>query len=149
MGRLRNEIKGWLFVFVQFGLFAGIILTPSRNDWNWPDWLGFTSWVAFAVAGVALWQLGKARTATPLPRIDGELVVDGLYRRVRHPIYGLLIVGFGFSSLSSQNWRAIEFWFLLVALLYFKSNFEEKLLMERYSDYRTYRNQAGRFFPKL
>lgn len=146
---MRDEIKGWLFVTVQFGLFAAIVLTPIEQDWKWPTYLGIVSWVAFGISGVALWQLGKARTATPVPTAEGKLIVTGLYRRVRHPIYGLLILGFGLMSLATQNWQAIYFWVSLIFLFYFKSNFEEKLLARRYSDYDNYRKQTGRFFPKF
>lgn len=141
--------KGRLFVTVQFGLFAAIIFTPAGADWDFPTQLSVISWVAFALTVVALWQLGKARTATPVPKMDGELITTGLYKSVRHPIYGLLIVGFGLMAVGTENWQAVRFWVALIFLFYFKSNFEEKLLLKKYPDYAAYQTATGRFFPKI
>ena len=45
-----------------------------------------------AEAGLGIRHLGDALTPLPHPRADAELVESGIYRLVRHPIYGGLIV---------------------------------------------------------
>ena len=45
------------------------------------------------VLGIGELQRGQAMTPLPRPRDDGRLVESGVYRLVRHPIYGGLIVG--------------------------------------------------------
>ena len=146
---MNRKVKGWIFVFIQFGLFAGILMMPESNDWVAPTTLRTLAWLNFGLVAVALWQLGKARTASPVPTVDGELVISGLYRRVRHPIYGLLLIAFGLITLASQNWQALALFLGLQILFYMKADFEEKLLREKFPKYVDYERTTGRFFPRI
>jgi protein-S-isoprenylcysteine O-methyltransferase Ste14 len=68
---------------------------------------------------------------------------------MRHPIYtGLLLTALGL-SLEAGVIPHIFIWAGLVALLVYKSNWEEELLAKRYPDYADYKARTGRFFPKL
>lgn len=134
---------------VQFALIGLIILLPEASDWSFPSALGFISVFGFGFAVVALLQLGKAATATPVPRKVGDLVITGLYRRIRHPIYTAILFGFFIFALTRQNFVALLVWVLLSVLLYQKSKFEESLLRDKFSNYADYENSTGRFFPKV
>jgi protein-S-isoprenylcysteine O-methyltransferase Ste14 len=68
---------------------------------------------------------------------------------MRHPIYtGLLLTGLGL-SLEAGVFPHLLIWAGLVALLVYKSNWEEELLTKRYPEYADYKARTGRFFPKL
>ena len=141
--------KGWTFVTVQFALIGLLIYTPSGADWAFAGELVVVSLFGFALALVALLQLGKAATATPVPNKVGDLVVTGLYRRVRHPIYTAILFGFFIVVLNKQSFASLSVWILLSLLLYQKSKFEESLLRDKFSNYAEYEKLTGRFLPKI
>lgn len=141
--------KGWTFVTVQFALIGLLIYTPSATDWSFAGELVFVSLIGFGLALVALIQLGKAATATPVPNKVGDLVITGLYRRVRHPIYTAILFGLFIVALNKQNLVALSVWAFLALLLYQKSKFEESLLRDKFSNYADYENSTGRFLPKI
>lgn len=100
---------------------------------------------ALAVRGTI--DLREALTPMPVPRTDASLVEDGIYGRVRHPIYGGLIVGaVGWAVL----WRSSAALVLAGALVVFfllKSTREEAWLVERFPGYPAYRRRTRRFLP--
>ena len=99
--------------------------------------------------GLASRRLGRALRAHPAPGSDATLRTDGLYGLARHPIYsGLLLMGVGL-ALIARTPRAIATVCSLAALLTFKARFEERLLEERFPEYRAYRDSTPRFVPRF
>ena len=77
------------------------------------------------------------------------LRTGGVYRLVRHPIYGgVILIALG----SSLVWSPLALLptALLVVLFELKSRREESLLLERFPGYETYRRRVRwRFVPGL
>ena len=90
---------------VQFLLLGAVILSgflEPRPEGSFADLLGMVGLVLMAAGalllGRALLDLGRNLTPTPRPRSDAELVDGGVYRLVRHPMYGgLLLTALGLS----------------------------------------------------
>jgi protein-S-isoprenylcysteine O-methyltransferase Ste14 len=102
-------------------------------------------WVAFRGIG----ELGPNLSALPAPMESGELVVGGIYRRVRHPIYAGVIavaVGWAFFVVSPA---ALVVALALAGWLDLKSRREEAWLLARYPGYAAYRMGTARFVPGL
>ncbi len=148
-----KQSTAWALVGSQFGLLAGLIVLPAGDLWSRGAVAGAISITAVAL-GIAIGvagglRLGATLTPLPIPKGDGELVTNGLYRFVRHPIYsGLLlatagIVVWGASLAHLIGWVAL--WGVLMA----KSVLEEKMLKERYPAYQEYASVTGRLVPKL
>ncbi len=98
---------------------------------------------------LAMLQLSKNLSPFPSPKKNSELVQTGLYKYVRHPIYtGILISSFSFALATASGYR-ILITILLYILFMVKSEYEERLLMERYKEYESYMKKTGRFFPKI
>jgi protein-S-isoprenylcysteine O-methyltransferase Ste14 len=146
---MTEVAKGWTFVTVQFALIGLLIYTPSAADWAFAGELVVVSLFGFALALVALLQLGKAATATPVPNKVGDLVITGLYRRVRHPIYTAILFGLFIVALNKQSFVSLTVWVSLSLLLFQKSKFEESLLRDKFSNYAEYEKSTGRFLPKI
>lgn len=120
---------------------------------RWPGWAQAIG-AALVPAGLALgvWAgrtLGSSLTPFPRPRYRGELVEDGPYRYVRHPIYtgGLgLFVGYGLVTSIAATVATVA----LGALWWGKSTVEERHLAARFPGYGDYRRRVpGRLLPFL
>jgi len=105
--------------------------------------------VGMLLAGAAVARLGRNLTPFPRPRAGGELVTQGVYRHVRHPIYGgvlLLACGWALVRLSPVAAVAV---LLLWWLFERKSRYEERVLVVAYPGYAAYAARTRRFVPFL
>jgi protein-S-isoprenylcysteine O-methyltransferase Ste14 len=108
-----------------------------------------------AMAGMALAAAGKLRlgrwfSATFGVKPGHELVTDGPYALVRHPIYaGLLAALLG----ASVAWNSLATLALAAALsvpLFFHTVYEERLFDAHFGPaYETYRRRVPRLIPRL
>lgn len=148
---LGSKGEGW--VALQISLFAAVLATAVWAP-GWPR-----SWRASLVAGVILLlagavlvfagarSLGSALTPLPYPREGATLRDDGVYRAVRHPIYGgLMLLSLGV-SLCSSPWALMPA-ALLVLVLVGKTTREEHWLTRWFPEYAAYRGRVPhRFLP--
>ena len=110
--------------------------------------------LAIAAGGATLFGLGIAglgKSLTPLPRPHdrAELRRGGIYRLVRHPVYGgIAVAAFGLSLAESP--AGLVPTGLLGLVFDLKSRREEAWLVERYPEYEAYRAvTVRRFVPWL
>jgi len=147
----RDTALAWLFVTVQFGLLAIILLLQPGDAWSVPGWVDTLAFGLEAggavVLLVAMVNLGRSLTPLPTPVAHGELRVGGLYRWVRHPIYaGIMALVGGMTVRSGSGWVALASigligWFMM------KARWEEHHLARRYPGYATYAARTPRFVP--
>ena len=142
--------EGWV---VLQSLVFGAIVACGLLGGGWP---GKTEsplravGIALGVCGAILAVLGVRRLASsftplPLPREHAGLRRDGIYRRVRHPIYGGVVVfALGWSLYGSP--LALVPTALLAVVFELKSRREELWLTERYPEYADYRAATPRRF---
>jgi protein-S-isoprenylcysteine O-methyltransferase Ste14 len=146
--------EGWFAV--QLALIGAIVgLAFARVYWpeSAADELTVVGIVAIVV-GVALFvagvvSLGPALTPFPRPSDRGGLVDRGVYRIVRHPLYGgVILIALGWSLAESP--LALAPTAVLAGFLDLKARREEAWLEERYADYRAYADRTRhRFVPWL
>lgn len=151
-GENLNRWPSRIFVLVQ-GAILGLLLFTNSN-FGWPVrrffWLGTASeWIGIVGILVAAASLQRSLTAMPIPKADGKMTRQGLYRYVRHPMYtSVLLFSLGIALYSGTLYKYILAGSLLV-LFYFKSSYEESFLSEKYPDYSNYAKVTPRFLPKL
>jgi protein-S-isoprenylcysteine O-methyltransferase Ste14 len=100
--------------------------------------------VLLALAWVSL-LIARSTTVFPRPRESAVLAEHGVYRRVRHPVYGgvvLLAVGW---SLAESPLGLIPT-ALLAVVFDLKARVEEAWLQEQFPDYTRYRERTPRRF---
>lgn len=149
---MKKPIKDVVFVTVQFLLFGLYVfeLLPKLKLPFLVSIVGLPVAAAgFIVALLSVFKLDQNLTVYPSPKQGSELITTGLYKYVRHPIYaGIIFFAFGFALFWSSGFKllisaALLLWFWL------KSVYEEKKLAARYSHYKQYQQQTGRFIPKF
>lgn len=82
---------------------------------------------------------------------DQQLVTNGAYRVVRHPLYASIIWMFFGAAIAYLNpLAAAETALIFIPAMTYRSNLEEQALAETFGDqYSSYRETTGRFFPKI
>jgi protein-S-isoprenylcysteine O-methyltransferase Ste14 len=98
-----------------------------------------------AVVGVL--SLGPNLTIVPRPKEGAELVQSGVYRIVRHPIYGGVILGSLGWAILYNGPLTLVYALLLAIVLDVKSRREERWLIEKYPDYEAYRQRVRKLIP--
>jgi protein-S-isoprenylcysteine O-methyltransferase Ste14 len=146
--------EGW--VLIQGALFAGVVVAGLVGP-RWPKNMQIPARVVAIIPGAGgLWltasavgTLGESVSPFPKPPAASELKESGIYARVRHPIYGgILLLSLGW-SLAFSSWALIPTGVLAVALV-FKSRLEERWLTDRHPAYAGYRERVRRrFIPYL
>lgn len=160
MRRRGAAIGSAVFFVVGPGVVAGVV--PWLLTW-WEVRTPLPYWLAFQVVGVALLLAGVAvlvhafvrfvqeGIGTPLPAAaPSRLVVGGLYRYVRNPMYVALlwaIVGQAllFGQLGPFVYGLLM-WTFAASYVRFR---EEPMLVRRFgADYEEYRRHVPAWFPR-
>jgi len=154
---MKLLLKNLLFTFLVPGTVAVYIpwwIHRARPFASWPETLGAAA--LFAAGGAiylwCLWDFAAFGRGTPAP-IDAprRLVVRGLYRHVRNPMYvGVLAVLLGWTLLFRS--RTMGIYALVTASIFhlFVVLYEEPHLRRLFGrDYEAYRSQVGRWLPSV
>ncbi|HLF29253.1 MAG TPA: isoprenylcysteine carboxylmethyltransferase family protein [Anaerolineae bacterium] len=129
------------FSFFALGLQALAVLGMAYSlfQLDLPHFIGLRQWIGWV-------QRAGSRSASDTS--TSRLVVDGLHRYVRHPLYTCSLIVLWLVSPMTANRLA----FVVGVTLYFYigSIFEErKLVAELGEAYREYQRRAPRLLPKL
>jgi protein-S-isoprenylcysteine O-methyltransferase Ste14 len=143
--RRFTALGGW-WVAAQFLLIGGIAAALFRwgDDWGAA---AVTAGGILLVAGLGLaasgmLTLGDNLSPFPAPRSDAVLVERGIYRVVRHPIYGGLVLGSGGLGLVDGNTVVLALSGVLTAVLVGKAAGEEIRLEAHLTEYAAYRTRV-------
>jgi protein-S-isoprenylcysteine O-methyltransferase Ste14 len=133
------------------------LFTPlvSFADYELPAW---APWVGLPVMLVALWlfwrshaDLGLNWSATLEIRDGHHLVRQGVYRRIRHPMYAAIFLFSIAQALMLANWLAGFSALVPFTVMYvLRTPREERMMCEFFGDdYRRYMKETGRLLPRL
>ena len=151
-------LKSLLFLFVAPGMVAGFVplaflRSGPRIQTGLFSWLAFPLWVVgIATLLWCFWDFVQKGKGTPVP-LDPpkELVVSGLYRYVRNPMYvGVFIVLIG-HFLWFGYWSLLAYAGLfLIPVHLFVTLYEEPGLKKRFgAAYEKYLAEVPRWFPRF
>jgi protein-S-isoprenylcysteine O-methyltransferase Ste14 len=118
----------------------------------------FQAWLGLLVAIAALFMfhlthraLGRNWSVSLDVRKDHQLVTEGIYRRVRHPMYSAFWLWAVAQALLLPNWVAGFSGLVGFGILFFgRVAREERMMLETFGDdYRVYMARTGRIFPSI
>lgn len=150
---LRTVMALPLLVAILFYTFA-----PRWMDWSavslpvWIRWVG--AGLGIACLPLLWWvfsSIGSNISETVLTKREHELVTQGPYRWVRHPLYGVALLEILALSLIAGNWFMALLW--LIGVLVFRYVVipmeEAKLIAAFDGEYERYRAQTGALAPRF
>ena len=140
----------------------GLWLIFGKGEWGWlnmrvvPEvpalWIAGLIITALGV-GIAIYarlSLGSNWSGMVTLKAGHELIRNGLYSRIRHPIYtGILIAMLGTAMIRShlRGWIGLG---IVLASFYVKARREERFLQQEFGEaFDAHMRQTGMFLPKL
>jgi protein-S-isoprenylcysteine O-methyltransferase Ste14 len=124
-------------------------------DYGLPNWIGWVGVGLFGVAICLLWRshakLGRNWTPTLGIRDEHNLVTEGVYKYIRHPMYAAHWLWAIAQVLILHNWIAgYSFLIAVVPHYLMRVNNEEQMMLKQFGEeYRTYMKRTGRMIPRL
>ncbi|MET0480461.1 MAG: isoprenylcysteine carboxylmethyltransferase family protein [Mycetocola sp.] len=156
----RAWIGTIVFLFVAPGIVAGLIPWLisgwQLHDWGDAAWLGVPiTWTVIAAGVLFLltaFALFAMHRGTPAPVVPTEtLVVTGVYRYVRNPMYLSVLAIIVGQALLFGSWGLVIYaGIVLVMVVAFVKVYEEPTLTSRYGEqYVDYRRNVPGWWPRF
>jgi protein-S-isoprenylcysteine O-methyltransferase Ste14 len=159
LSRFDGMEKALLFAMVPPTLLLPLayLFTPllSFADYRQPDSF---AWLGAGLMLTSLWlfwrshaDLGQNWSVSLELREGHQLVTQGVYRWIRHPMYASIWLWALAQGMLLPNWLAGWSMVPVFAALYFlRIPREERMMCEAFGDqYRAYMRQTGRLFPRI
>ena len=156
--RTRNEIVALVLSGSGLGLVPALyVFTPwlsfANHDHNW---FLFALGIVLFGAALVLFRLthkalGRNWSVSLDLREKHELITEGIYKSIRHPMYSAFWLWAIAQAFLLPNWIAGLSGLVCFGILYFQRIGNEERLMEQEfgQSYRDYSKRTGRIFPKL
>jgi protein-S-isoprenylcysteine O-methyltransferase Ste14 len=156
--------RGYANIFNATSVLTLLIAFLSMNFWNWLYFITdpmlvqpilFIVGVVLGVSGVIIaMRASKVISVSTVAdmRTDrkSELITNGIYARVRHPLYLATVLVFGALAFLYPFLVVIVFALSMIAYTMIGAFFEERKLMIHYrQEYADYKKQAGFILPKM
>ncbi|HEU0295024.1 MAG TPA: protein-S-isoprenylcysteine O-methyltransferase [Anaerolineales bacterium] len=152
----EKVLLGLLFLAMFFiPIFYAATPWLDFANYSLPTWAGWLGVVLLAGALFIFWRahadLGLNWSPTLEIREKHELITNGIYGVIRHPMYASQWLWVIAQPLLLQNWIAGWSNLLVFILFYFlRVRAEEQLMLEQFGDqYRSYMQKVGAVIPKL
>lgn len=157
----RFGSRGEYLVLLQALIMGSFVITPA-----WPGSVPESGNTAFLVplrwlAIVVLWSasayfgiggvsaIRRYLTPLPYPVDDNRLVVTGVYRLVRHPLYSAVLLAFSGWTIFALSLSHLAMTVAAWLFFRYKASKEEAWLTERHPEYPDYARTTGRFLPRF
>jgi len=140
-------MKSKVLVFLQF--FIIFLMSLSYGDATSYKLIGILFLIVGATIGVLALKKHKVGNFNIRPDIKEhcELVTDGIYKYIRHPMYlSVLTMMFGVLILYFSLYELILYIFLVLTLIT-KLFYEESLWLSHSLEYEEYKKQTKKIIP--
>lgn len=135
-----------------YAMAPGLFGPQFAALWNWPARLAGLALLCLgtAVVAVAMHTMGGAWRMGIDPEQRARMVSEGIYARVRHPIYGgVIVICLGMFLLAANAFFLGVFLAAWLGMT-LQARAEERFLDATFGEsYREYVRRTGRFLPRL
>ena len=145
-----ENIKGRLLLYCQILLMFVIFFIPLSINPKLP-WIIFGPILMVLSATIfihAKRDLKEAFHPMPQPKADAPFITNGIYARVRHPMYLSFLLGSVGISFIKQSSITYISTILLYLILNIKYRFEDKLLTNAWHQAKEYQARTPALIPK-
>jgi protein-S-isoprenylcysteine O-methyltransferase Ste14 len=156
--------EGYSSIFTATSILTLVVAFLSMNFWNWLYFITdpsqiqpllFIPGILSVIAGVII--AAKASNVISVSTVADmrtdrkpELITEGLYASIRHPLYLATILAFGSIALIYPFPTVITFVFFMILYTLIGAYFEERKLIIHYGEeYLKYKKHAGFILPKI
>jgi len=144
-----------VYRYLQISTIITIILSRVVHiDWGTVFLTNYSGIIGIVIAtiGIAIFVAAKTRLgASYSPCFDSyipqDIVRDGIYRHIRHPIYTANIIFLIGVFVATGNILAAANVILLSYYYWRSAKVEEAALAREFATYRSYQKQSSMFFP--
>ncbi len=159
----KEQIGGWVGIILSIsiiGMMISVILYLLAPSWFIWSQLPLSTIIqaigiviGFSTLPLLIWThrtLGKFYAPILEIKERHELITIGLYSRIRHPMYSVFILFTLSMALITVNLFVTCFSVIIICSFPFIVKQEETMLLEQFgSQYQTYMERTGKFFPKI
>jgi len=140
----------WMIAFL-FPWFPGLFHRVSYEPLITLQTAGVLLSIISIPMGISVFtSIGKNITDTVETRKHHQLITNGIYRYIRHPLYTTGLFFFIGLGLLASNWLMLILSAAVMTTLYTRTFAEEERLIETFGDqYRAYMERTGKFMPRL
>ncbi len=160
--RITERHRPVLEIVLLSVMFVGMLVIPliyvftpllGFADYKIPSWAG---WIGTVITVLSLWffwrshvDLGRNWSYTLELRKDHQLITDGVYKHVRHPMYAASLMWVLPQGLLLHNWIAgFSPLLSLVAMVFLRMPHEEQMMLDYFGEeYKAYMKRTGRLLP--
>ena len=143
---MKTKIYSYTLVFLQFFLIL-ILLSINESIFSKPlSLVIFILGLSFGIYTLLFNKLSNFNIS-PLIKKDANLITNGAYKYIRHPMYFsvlLMLLAVVLREISSEN---IVLYLFLIVVLFLKAKKEEDLWMNKNPQYMEYRKKTKMFIP--
>lgn len=142
---MQKSVRSYIHVAIQFAAIFYFVI-----EFNWIQEPIFAALILAGVT-IGLWAIWIMRRSVfsvfPEPNNESSLLNSGPYRVIRHPMYTALFLVFIPIVIFQFNYFNLFIFIIFAINQILKINFEELLLLSKFTDYRSYREKTWRLFP--
>ena len=136
----------YIYIIIQVIFIILIGFTGPILPNNMLLFLGVIGGILIMIWAVWTMRLSNLNMIPDLKH-NSRLVISGPYKFIRHPMYAsVLLVTLILVINHLTLWR-VGFWVILFIDLHLKFNYEEKLLLKKFSEYSNYKSNTKRLVP--
>ena len=145
---MPDNIKSYLLVTLQFSLIGVLFFSSKNFDFNSLS-IGFIiSSIVLLIWAILAMQTSKLRVR-PEPSETATLITKGPYKLIRHPMYTAVLIGCAALLIHEFSITRLLMFITLTLVLLIKLNWEEKMLGEKFIDYKSYTKTSYKLIPFL
>lgn len=144
--KLSNRLKSLLLVSLQF-LFIFLLLSGSSfSNLSASSYTLIILSILLVFWAILAMQKSKLRIL-PEPSPNATLITNGPYRFIRHPMYTAILLGSAGLLINQFTWLHLALVIALAIVLLIKLNWEEKMLSQKFDEYKEYMKHTKRIVP--